>query len=101
MVADGGGVTVTTTFALAVQPFASVTVTVKVAFAWGLTVIFWLVAPVDHLYPLYGDNVESVVGFPLQTGLVVALVAGVGNAFTRTVATAAEVHPLLSVTVTV
>ena len=79
---------------VAEQPFASVNVTVYEPLV--LTVIDWVVAPVDQVFPVEADDVnttdppeQKVVG-PLAT-----IVGATGGGFTVTVEEAeAEVQPL-------
>jgi hypothetical protein len=84
---------------VALQPFASVTVTVNVPAAE--TVIDCVVAPVDQRLPVAEDEV-SVTVEPGQNDAapVIVGVAGAGFADTTFAADVAE-HPLASVTVTV
>jgi hypothetical protein len=86
----------------ALQPLASVTVTVKVVFVVGLTVMVGDVAPVDQVYPLYVSVVDKIEVLLMQIGFLVAFIVGAGIGLpTVTVLLAEFLHPLPSVTVTV
>ena len=98
MAAVGSGFTVTVCDATAVQPLASVTVTLYAVVLAGDTVMLAVVAPVFHSYPEPPLAVR-VVFSPSQM-MVSPVMAAFGSGFTVTIRLAASVQPLPSVTVT-
>ena len=96
---DGVGFVLTTDVADVepVQPFPSVTVTVKVPAAF--TDLVCVVSPVDQLYDEY-DPASKVVELPEQN-VRFPVMDGVGFVLTTDVAEVEPVQPFPSVTVTV
>ena len=79
-----------------VQPLMSVTVTVKVVFIPGFTIIEDVVAPVFQTYETPPDAV-SKEDAPVQN-VVLPLITATGNGFTTTSIPVEAEQPLLSVT---
>ena len=98
MAGVGNGLTVTVTDVAAEHPLTSVTVTVYVVVADGLTEMEVVFCPLLQEYEVPPEAVR-VVDSPLQMTLS-PVIAGVGNGLTVTVTEVAAEHPLASVTVT-